>query len=228
MNAPLSTPFAGLNDPRIAATLDRLHRKSRGDAFVFLRALPAAGFAALRRRPVMKAVQPYLKDAYIPVTRDQGRMLYLLARAIGARTIVEFGTSFGISAIYLAAAAKANGGRFIGTELEATKVSAARQNIADAGLTSVAEVCEGDALETLWNVEPPIDFVLLDGWKDLYIDIAELLRPKLRPGALVLADNIFTFKKTLRPFVTGMQAPGSGFESATLAIGHGMELSVKI
>lgn len=227
MNAPLTTIFAGLNDARVAQTLTSLHRKARGDAFVFLRGLPSAAVAALQGKPIIEGFKPYLKHAYIPVTPDQGRMLYLTARSIRARTIVEFGTSFGISAIYLAAAAKMSGGRFIGTELEPNKVDAARRNLADAGLSDVAEIRAGDALETLKSVEGPIDFVLLDGWKDLYEPIVKLLQPKLRPGAIILADNIFTFKKTLRPFVAAMQKNGGAFESTTLAIGHGMEFSVK-
>jgi predicted O-methyltransferase YrrM len=154
-------------------------------------------------------------------------MLYLTARAIGARTIVEFGTSFGISTIYLAAAARANGGSVIGTELESKKVNAARANVAQAGLAQFVSILEGDAMNTLANVKQPIDFLLLDGWKDIYLPMIEMLAPKMRAGAVVLADNIFTFKKTLRPYVTHMQDRANGFDSVTLPLGHGMEYSVR-
>src|SRR6185295_8313205 len=157
---------AGLDDPKIAATLKKLHARARGDVWVFLRALPGIAGALLRGRPAIEGALPYLKDAYIPVDPDQGRLLYLTARAIGARTIVEFGTSFGISTIYLAAAARANNGVVIGTELEPTKVKAARANVAEAGLAQFVDIREGDAMKTLAALDATVDFVLLDGWKD--------------------------------------------------------------
>ena len=217
----------GLHDPKVAVTLEALHAKARGDVFIFLRALPAMALAVLRRRPFFEALEPHLKDAYIPVTRDQGAMLYGVARAIGARTIVEFGTSFGISAIYLSAAAQANGGRFIGTEREPAKIRAARENLAMAGLDGVSEVRDGDAMETLRDLEGPIDFLLLDGWKDLYSPILRMLAPRIRPGGVVFADNIHTFRKTLAPYVAWVQDPRNGFDSTTLPLGHGLEFSVR-
>ena len=83
-------------------------------------------------------------------------------------------------------------------------------------------------MKTLANIDAPVDFVLLDGWKDLYVPMIEMLAPKLRSGAVVLADNIFTFKKTLRPYVRRMQDRSNGFASVTLPLGHGMEYSVRI
>ncbi len=214
------------NDPRVTTTLERLHAAARGDYWVFARAAPAALWSLLRGGTVLEGITPYLKDAYIPITPDQGRFLYLTARLIRAKTIVEFGTSFGISALYLASAARANGGRFIGTEREPQKIAAARANLADAGLADVAEVRAGDALETLADVPAPIELVLLDGWKDLYLPMLELLRPKLRPGSVVFADNIFTFPKELAPYVAFVRDPANGFESTTLPLGHGLEYSV--
>jgi predicted O-methyltransferase YrrM len=83
----------------------------------------------------------------------------------------------------------------------------------------------GDALETLKEVPEPLDLVFLDGWKDLYIPVLELLKPKLRPGAVVLGDNIFTFRKALRPYVEYLQSGQNGFESVTLRISDGTEYS---
>jgi predicted O-methyltransferase YrrM len=222
------TSFPGLAAPRVRATLDELHRRAKGDVFVFLRAFPAIASAFVRRRPVFDALEPYLKNAFIPVTPDQGRMLYLMARAIGARSIVEFGTSFGISAIYLSAAAKAAGGRFVGTERDPNKLRAAREHLGRAGLAEVAEVRDGDAMETLASSPGSIDFLFLDGWKDVYLPLVQKLAPRIRPGGLVLADNIHTFKKTLAPYVAWMQDRGNGFESSTIALGHGLELSRKL
>jgi predicted O-methyltransferase YrrM len=84
----------------------------------------------------------------------------------------------------------------------------------------------GDALETLRDVPEPVDLVFLDGWKDLYLPVLELLKPKLRPGAVVLADNIHTFKKALRPYVEYVQSGSNGFVSTTLSISDGVEYSV--
>jgi predicted O-methyltransferase YrrM len=88
-------------------------------------------------------------------------------------------------------------------------------------------ILEGDAMKTLADVKQPIDFLLLDGWKDIYLPMIKMLAPKMRAGAVVLADNIFTFKKTLRPYVTHMQDRANGFDTVTLPLGHGMEYSVR-
>jgi predicted O-methyltransferase YrrM len=195
---------------------------------VFLRAAPAGLWSVLTGGSMIQGALPYLKDAYIPISPEQGKFLYLTARLIDARTIVEFGTSFGISALYLGAAARANGGRFIGSEREPNKIAAARANLAEAGLDGVAEVRDGDAMQTLADIPAPIDLVLLDGWKDLYLPMLQLLRPKLRKGAAVLADNIFTFPTELAPYVAFVRDPGNGFESTTVPLGHGLEYSVVV
>jgi predicted O-methyltransferase YrrM len=217
-----------ITDPRVTATLDRLHEAAKADRWVFARAAPAALWSVVRGGTMIEGALPYLKDAYIPITPDQGRFLYLTARLLEAKTIVEFGTSFGISALYLASAARANGGRFVGTEREPNKIAAARANLAAAGLDGVAEVRDGDALRTLADLPGPVDLVLLDGWKDLYLPMLQLLLPKLARRAAVLADNIFTFPKELAPYVAFMRDPANGFESTTLPLGHGMEYSVRI
>jgi predicted O-methyltransferase YrrM len=220
--------YDALTDPRVIATLDRLHEAAKGDRWVFLRAAPSVLRSVLTGGTILAGITPYLGDAYIPITAEQGKFLYLTARLIDAKTIVEFGTSFGISALYLASAARANGGRFIGSEREPKKIAAARANLAEAGLDGVAEVREGDALETFADIPGPIDLVLLDGWKDLYMPMLHLLRPKLRRGSAVLADNIFTFPKELAPYVAFVRDPANGFESTTLPLGHGFEYSVVV
>lgn len=170
----------------------------------------------------------FMKDVFIPISREQGHFLYLVARSIGARRIVEFGTSFGVSTCYAAAAARDNGGHVIGSELEPGKHGTAIANLADAGLADYAEVRLGDARETLRDVEGPIDLVLLDGWKDLYLEVLHLLTPKLRPGAVVLADNIKTFRKALKPYVDYVQSGRNGFHSVTLPLADGFEYSVRM
>ncbi|AZO20007.1 O-methyltransferase [Mesorhizobium sp. M1E.F.Ca.ET.045.02.1.1] len=132
-----------------------------------------------------------LKDLWLAVSPETGTLLYMLARSTGARIIVEFGTSFGISTLYLAAALRDNGGgRLITTEFEPSKVVRAKANLADGGLLDLVEIREGDALETLARDLPDrIDLLLLDGAKALYPEILSLVESRLRPGALVIADN---------------------------------------
>lgn len=216
-------------DPKVRGVLDRLHQAARGDMLKFVPIAAALGASKLFGRRMEAAAQATLfKDVYIPINRSQGELLYLLARSIGAKRIVEFGTSFGISTLYLAAAVRdgGGGGRVIGTELEPRKRDAALRHLEEAGLSEVSEVRLGDARETLQDVPGPVDLVLLDGWKDLYLPILDLMRPKLRRGSLVLADNIFTFKKSLRPYVEHVQSEDSGFRSTTLPLSDGFELSL--
>jgi predicted O-methyltransferase YrrM len=218
-----------LADPKVAALLDRLHTQARGDVRHFARALPSMALAWLRGGgDVFAALEPHLKEAFIPVDRAAGRFLYLCARAIGAKNIVEYGTSFGISTLYLAAAVRDNGGgRVIGSELEPTKHARACAHLREAGLDGFAEVRLGDARETLAKDVPEIDLLFLDGWKDLYVPMLDLLEPRLRPGAIVVGDNVRTFKKTLAPFVARLRS-GRGYASVTLPFRSGMEYAVRI
>jgi predicted O-methyltransferase YrrM len=217
-----------IRDPRIEKVLDRLHGEAARDPWKIAARVPLLAWAAARKRLYdPKFEHSFFHDLYIPVSREQGAMLYLVARAIGARRIVEFGTSFGISTIYLAAAIRDNGGgEVIGSELEPAKHERASRNIEDAGLAAHAKILLGDARQTFPSIAAPVDLVLLDGWKGMYIPVIELLKPKLRDGAIVLADNIFTFKRILRPFVEHMQSGKNGFLSTTLRISDGFEFSV--
>ena len=216
-----------IRDPT-RAVLDRLHSSARGDWLHFLRLIPGIAAGLARGRALFDVMTPEaMKSCYIPVSREQGELLYLTVRSSRAKVVVEFGTSFGISTLYLAAALRDNGvGLVIGTEIEPTKSSAALENLRNAGLEKYSEVRLGDALETLRETPSPVDLVLLDGGKDLYLPVLELIKPRLRPGAVVLADNIFTFRKSLRPYVEYMQSGQNGFESTTLHVADGFEYSV--
>jgi len=221
-------PTSSLLAPDVARTLDRLHRRARTDLLRIAMVAPfvVPDFLGLRKVDDSR-LSMRMRSVYVPVSRSQGQMLYLVARSIDARRIVEFGTSFGISTLYLAAAAKDNGGGVvIGSELEPSKHAKAREHLREAGLDSFADVRLGDAAQTLADVVAPIDMVLLDGWKDLYLPILKLLQPKLRHRAVVLADNIFTFRKALRPYVEYVESGTNGFVSSTLDISDGFELSV--
>ncbi|PQO28141.1 O-methyltransferase [Blastopirellula marina] len=132
-----------------------------------------------------------MREIPLAVSRETGTLLYMLARGRKAHTIIEFGTSFGISTIFLAAALRDNGGgRLITTEFESSKVRKAQIHLTEAGLSDLVEFREGDALTTLSdNLPASIDLVLLDGAKQLYLDVLRLLEDRLTPGALIIADN---------------------------------------
>ena len=222
------TETNSLRTEPVRTVLDRLYAAARGDRFRILGLAPRLIVGRLLGKTFNQILTPtVLKEVYIPVSPEQGELLYLTARAIAAKRIVEFGTSFGISTIYLAAAVKDNGGGVvIGTEIEPSKHQRAIANLADAGLEEVVEVRLGDALETLRDVAEPVDMVLLDGVKELYLKVLELIKPRLRSGSVVMADNILTFKKALRPYVEYVQSGRNGFQSTTLKIGDGFEYSI--
>lgn len=219
------------NDPVVEAVLARLHREAdRQFGSLFWHYLPQLPGLLLgsgvRWNP---AKTDFYRDKYIPIEPDQGNLLYLISRSIQAKTIVEYGTSFGISTIYLATAVRDNGGGVvIGTELVPEKVIQARKNIAEAGLASYVEIREGDALETLKHLNQPVDLVLMDGWAHLAIEVLKLVDPFIRTGGIILSDNVGTFKDEMKSYVEFLQNPESGYRSTTLALKGGTEFSVKV
>src|SRR5580693_3634817 len=165
-----------------------------------------------------------LKDVPLPVSRETGTLLYMLARSSGAKTIVEFGTSFGISTLHLAAALRDNGGgRLITSEFEPSKASRAKHNLAAGGLIDLVEIREGDALQTL-SVDLPdtIDLLLLDGAKSLYPEILSLVESRLRPGAVIVADNA----DHSPDYLAHVRAPAKGYMSTPFA--DDVELSMRL
>ena len=165
-----------------------------------------------------------LKDLPLAVSRETGRLLYMLARSSKARTIVEFGTSFGISTLHLAAALRDNGGgRLITSEFEPSKVARARENLAAGGLADLVEIREGDALQTLRTDLPDtIDLLLLDGAKALYPEILHLVESRLGPGAFVVADNA----DYSPDYLAHVRSPAKGYLSTPF--GEDVELSMRI
>ncbi|HEB3532119.1 TPA: class I SAM-dependent methyltransferase [Burkholderia cenocepacia] len=164
-----------------------------------------------------------LKDYPLPVSRETGMLLYMLARGGGAKAIVEFGTSFGISTLHLAAALRDNGGgRLITSEFEPSKVVRARANLAAAGLADLVEIREGDALRTLAHDLPDaVDLLLLDGAKALYPEILARVEPRLRAGAFVVADNA----EYSPDYLAYVRAPENGYLS--VPFGGDVELSMR-
>ena len=130
-----------------------------------------------------------LDEMYMALSREQGQFLYNLIIENHCQNVVEFGCSFGISTLFFAAAAKKTGGRIISTELVAEKVAAAKKNFAAAAVLDLIDLRHGDALETLKEGVENIDFLLLDGWKDVYLPLLQQLEPKLVTGAHIYLDN---------------------------------------
>jgi predicted O-methyltransferase YrrM len=152
-----------------------------------------------------------------------------MCRALGARRVVEIGTSHGVSTLYLAAAVRANGGgTVIGTEYESAKASTARANFAEAGLSDIIDLREGDLRETLKSLTGPIDFVLMDIWTEMARPAIELVGPHLRPGAVVCADNTGGFEAPYRHYFEYVRDPKNRMATQTLPFDGGFELTVKL
>ena len=215
-----------LTSPPVSNLLGRLFQAAEGDSArrAGLAGRYPDGFAVLSAREQAEAYE----QLYIPVSPEGGKLLYALVRAGRPSTVVEFGTSFGISTIHLAAAVRDNGtGRVVSTELNAAKVAQARANIAEAGLAEQVTILEGDALDTLTGFTIPVEFVLLDGWKNLYLPVLRLLEPQLTPGALVLADDSVSMAAQMADYLAYVRDPGRGYLSIAFPESDGLEISCR-
>ena len=170
-----------------------------------------------------------LDELLLSVGREAGTLLYLLATGAQSRRILELGTSYGYSTVWLAAAARATGGKVLSLELRDFKIEHARQALTRAGLSTRVEFHAGDCLETLKTLSGPFDFVLLDVWKDLYLPCFELVHPKLAPGALVIADNM-QLPEIVRPQAAAYRKrvrEAGDLDSVLIEVGNGIEISRK-
>jgi predicted O-methyltransferase YrrM len=223
-----------LGDAKLEALLDRLHAQSLAQE-----ADTAAFFQ--RRREVAsetewrgfdEAGHRYLADKLVALDRDKAEFCYLLCRALGARRVVECGTSYGVSTLYLAAAVRDNGGPggggvVIGTEHEPAKAATARAHFAEAGLADYVDLREGDLRETLKDVGGPVDFMLMDIWVEMARPALELVAPRLRTGAIVVADNTTSVRGPYQAYFDFIADPKNGLRTMTLPFAGGLELTVK-
>jgi predicted O-methyltransferase YrrM len=215
-----------LTSSPVRPLLDRLFQAAEGDParWAGMAERYPNGFTGASAREQADAYD----QLYIPVSPEGGRLLYTLIRASRPSTVVEFGTSFGISTIHLAAAVRDNGaGRVVSTELNAAKVTQARANIAEAGLADQVTILEGDALETLAGLTGPVEFVLLDGWKNLYLPVLRLLEPRLTPGALVVADDTVSMAAQMADYLAYVRDPGHGYLSIAFPESDGLEITCR-
>jgi predicted O-methyltransferase YrrM len=222
------TTMTTLTESPLAPLLDRLFNEadvaSADIAAVFADLSDDDQDRLIRSKTGYRDLYGRLKNAALAVSPETGTLLYMLARSAGARTIIEFGTSFGISTLHLAAALRDNGGgRLITCEFEPSKAARARANLTAGGLIDLVEIREGDALETLSaDLPAAIDLVLLDGAKGLYPDILRLLEKHLQPGALIVADNADDSPE----YLARVRAPANGYLSVPFA--EDVELSMRV
>lgn len=178
--------------------------------------------ASLPRAEAYARIDSYL----LPVGPETGRLMSDLIKAGRCRTIVEVGSSYGYSTIWLADAARVSGGRVTSLELHPGKISSARASLASVDLANFVDFVEGDALAGIEALAGPIDFVLIDLWKDLYIPCLEGLAGKLAPGAMIVADNmIFPPDNAANAAAYRQRVKELGLDTVLLPIGAGIELS---
>jgi len=217
-----------LTAPPVRPVLDRLFQAAGAEDAarqVTMRQRYPDGFAAVSAREQADAYA----ELYIPVSPEGGRLLYTLIRASRPATVVEFGTSFGISTIHLAAAVRDNGtGHVISTELNTAKAARAGASLAEAGLADLVTILAGDARDTLADLPGPVGFVLLDGWKDLYLPVLRLLEPRLAPGALVVADDTVSMADEMTDYLSYVRDPAHGYLSVAFPESDGLEITCRV
>lgn len=199
------------------SVIDSLYKEARFD-----RTKMAKGVVKALFRPL----QPVdLQSVYMPISQEQGEFIYQLLIENSCKHIVEFGTSFGISTLFLGAAAKHTGGKVITTEIIESKSKTALENFQRAAMEDVIEVRTGDALITLADLDEPIDFLFLDGWKDLYLPLFRQLEPLFKKGTIIYADNVDMHDAA--PFLDYIYSVPEVYRSQKTHQGKG-ELSVRI
>ena len=161
------------------------------------------------------------------ITRDTGRLLWLLVCATGATRILEVGTSNAFSTIWLADAARATGGRVTTLEVNPDKVALARANLANAGLGGLVEIITGPAADTLARLPGPFDIVFLDADRPSYLSYLELAVPRLRTGGMLIADNVISHTHELQEFLLRVKSHPQLF-AVTVPIGNGEEIALKL
>jgi len=176
----------------------------------------------------------FLRDKLVALDRNKAEFCYQICRSLCARRIVEAGTSFGVSTIYLAAAVRDNvqtdGGKgvVIGTENEPRKAAAARANFAEAGLSGFIDLREGDLRQTLAGIDGRVDFMLVDIWTPMARPALELVAPRLRQGAVIICDNTQHFRHAYQEYFDFVNAPANRLRTMTLPFEGGLEFTVRV
>ncbi len=215
-------------DEKVRAVLRRQHEEASREYWKLLwKFLPYWTPMFGGKKLPWERLQRRHDDDYPATSPGAGMYGYLLARAVGAKQIVEFGTSFGVSTIWPALAVRDNGGGVVlGTEMIPAKAAGARGNIAEAGLADCVDLRVGNALETLRDLEAPVDFLLSDGFPQYALPVLELVAPKMRRGAIVLNHNAPAMKGDHVDYVAYVRDPANGFVSSSITLAG--EFSVRV
>jgi predicted O-methyltransferase YrrM len=216
-------------DAKVRALLDRLHAQSDAQGADIGAYFSRRGQAGdLDWKGLDADAHRFMADKLVAFDRDKAEYCYLLCRALGAKRVVEIGTSYGVSTLYLASAVKANGaGVVIATEYEPAKAKAARANFTAAGLADMIDLREGDLRETLKRLDGPIDFVLMDIWTEMARPAIELVGPHMRSGAIVIADNVSQFPEAYEDYFAYIDDPANKFSTLTVPFEGGLGMSVR-
>lgn len=168
-------------ETQIKQSLTQLYNDAKSDRFKMMKGLA---------KSVFRPMQPSdFEDVYLSISEEQGEDLQQLIKENNCKNIVEFGTSFGISTLFLALGVLQTNGKIITTELLVSKAEKAIENFKKAGVNHLIEVKIGDALHTLKNHNEPIDLLFLDGWKNLYLPLFQLLEPNFHQHTIIYVDN---------------------------------------
>jgi predicted O-methyltransferase YrrM len=217
-----------LHDPELERLLSRLHDRSDEQVEAM-----RARHASLPDNDAAR-IKEFRSDKLVALDRNKAEFCYQLVRATNARHIVEIGTSYGVSTLYLAAALRDNlrggvggGGIVIGTEYEPAKAKAARAHFEEAGLSCFIDLREGDLRETLKQIDGPVDFMLVDIWIAMARPALELVAPHLRSGAIVVCDNTEQYRSDYADYFAFIDDQANRFRTMTLPFGGGLEMSVR-
>jgi predicted O-methyltransferase YrrM len=219
-----------LNDPKLEALLDALHAQSDGEA---------GAIDAYFRRRIQEGTlswdgfdsetTAFFRDKMVALEKVKAEYCYALCRALNAKRIVECGTSYGVSTLYLAAAVRDNGGsEVIATEHEPDKAKIARRNFEAAGLTRYIDLREGDLAVTLKKIDGAVDFVLLDIWTEAVMPAMRNIAPHLRQGAVIIADNSAQSRRGYAAYFDYIADPANRLVTMTLPFEGGLEMTVRI
>lgn len=221
-------------DSKVDPLLDRLYEKSEAQTEELTKYFSArAREADFDWTSFDARTNEFLSDKLVALDRNKAEFCYHVCRALRAKRIVEAGTSYGVSTIFLAAAVRdntrADGGTgvVIGTEYEAKKANAARANLSDAGLSDYVDLREGDLRRSLIDVGGPIDFMLIDIWVWMARPALELVGPHLRDGAVIIADNTTQFRDSYADYFEYINDPANKLRTTTLPFEGGLEFTVR-
>jgi predicted O-methyltransferase YrrM len=219
-----------VHDAKLERLLVRLHARSDEQASAMKSFY--AGRSEDSHPPTDAEIKAFRSDKLVALDPDKAEFCYQLCRATNAHRIVEVGTSYGVSTLYLAAAVRDNvrrsggSGVVIGTEYEPDKARAARLHFEEAGLSDFIDLRQGDLRETLKQIDGPVDFVLMDVWIVMARPALELIAPRLKPGAIVVCDNTQQNRSEYMDYFAFLADPANRFRTMTLPFGGGFELSV--